>query len=333
MPKKIGAVAGLVIVLLVVVGFVLSLVPTAYNANKNGRIFSFAESDDAGFATGAGSARNSVVMNSLDLAVSEEMVPSVVSQKAVVGNQIVAQDGEMTAKKIIRDGSLGLFVISPEEAIKQVEELAKVAGGFVQNSQIYEVRNGVKAGSVIIRVPADKFEATITEIKKLAKEIDREEVDSRDVTEQFIDLEARLHNAQAEEARYLEIMGRAQTIKDTLDVSERLGSVRERIEILTGQLQYLSRQVDMSTINVSLSSYDDVKVFGLRWRPLYEIKKSFREMLTGLTSYIDTMLALIINLPVIILWIVTVGFILWVIWKLLRWINRRFIKKNAPDIS
>ncbi|MFA5075948.1 MAG: DUF4349 domain-containing protein [Patescibacteria group bacterium] len=295
--------------------------------------------DDLGLeyatATGLANDEASPIIELLDnISTKATLEETATPNTQVLGAQpAYAQEGELTQKKIIRDGSLSLFVISPEDSIQKISDLATSAGGFIQNSQIYEVSNGNKSGYIVIRVPATKFGETVSKIKELAKEVEREEIESKDVTERFVDLEARLHNYQAEEARYLEIMNKAVTIDETLKVSRQLSAVREKIETLQGQLQYLSRQVEMSTISVNLTSYDDVKVFGLRWRPLYQIKKSFRGLLDGLTGYIDAMIGLLMSLPIIILWLATILVIAILVWKILRWVYRRFIKRQAPPVQ
>ena len=83
----------------------------------------------------------------------------------------------------------------------------------------------------------------------------------------------------------------------------------------------------MSTIRITLTADADVKVFGLRWRPLIVIKQSLRSMLDGLTSYVDAMIKFIFQLPVIILWLATIIVILLVVLKLFRWFYHKIFKK------
>lgn len=225
-------------------------------------------------------------------------------------------EGELTQRKVIKTGSLSLLVKKAEEVAGEIRELAARLGGFIADSRIYEVSANVKSGSVTIRVPADRFDEAMDGVKKLAVKVERENVSASDVTEQFIDLEARLKSLRAEEAQYLEIMKRAYAVEDTLQVAERLSSVRGRVEQIQGQLQYLSRQIDMATITVSLTAEADLEVFGLRWRPLFVAKQAFRNMLSGLTSYADSLIWFVFRLPIILLWLTTILLILLGVWKL-----------------
>lgn len=233
-------------------------------------------------------------------------------------------EGQLTKRKITKTGSISLLVKKAEEIALNIKFIAERLNGFVIDSQIYEVSDGVKSGNVTIRVPSERFDEAFSEIKKIALKVENESVNSQDVTEQFIDLEARLKNLKAEETQYLKIMERAYNVKDTLEVASRLSDVRGRVEQIQGQLQYLSRQVDMSTISILLTAEADVEVFGLRWRPLFIIKQSFRGLVEGLTGYADQIISWIFYLPVLILQITTFALIIVFGWKFLRWFKRKF---------
>ena len=236
----------------------------------------------------------------------------------------VVSEGELTQRKVIKNGSLSLFVKKAEEVADRIKGVAEKLSGFVSDSRIYEVSAGIKSGSITIRVPADKFDEAMREIKTFAVKVESENVNASDVTEQFIDLEARLKNLKAEEEQYIQIMKRAVTVEDTLNVAQRLSDVRGRIEQIEGQLQYLSRQVDMSTITVDLTAEEDVEVFGVRWRPLFVAKQAFRNMLTGLTRYVDAMIGFVFNIPLILLWLATFGIGGFIVWRVLYWVYQKY---------
>ena len=236
--------------------------------------------------------------------------------------------GEVVDRKVIRNGSLSLLVKKTEEAANQIKSFAKDLGGFVENANIYEVSDTSKEGTVTIRVPADKFDATINRIKELAIRVESEEINAQDVTEMFVDLEAQLKNLKAAEAQYLVVLKQAYKVEDILKVHERLTVVRDSIERLEGRLKYLSSQVDMSSITVSLTEEADVQVFGIIWRPLTSLKQAFRDMLEGLTGYVDSIIGFIFSLPVLILWLVTIIAGLWVVLKVFRFVKAKFFSSQ-----
>ena len=232
-------------------------------------------------------------------------------------------------RKMIKTGSLELLVKSAEQAAADMQGIAERLGCFVSASNIYEVSASTKTGTVTIRVAASNFNQAIEETKKLAIKVERESVNAQDVTEQYVDLESRLRNLQAQEQQYLQILKQAVKIPDILQVTAQLDQVRMKIEQIQGQLNYLSRQVDMASLSANLTEEADVEIFGLRWRPLYVIKQAFRNMLGSLQGYVDSMIKLIFALPVILAWLITIGLIILVCWKIGRWIWRKFLKSTS----
>ncbi|MFH1461120.1 MAG: DUF4349 domain-containing protein [Patescibacteria group bacterium] len=231
--------------------------------------------------------------------------------------------GEITDRKVIKNGSLELLVKSAEETAKNIQGVAERLGGFTAGVDIYNVAQDAKSGRVTIRIPADKFNVAFDEIKKLAIKVERENSSAQDVTEQYIDLESLLKNLKAQESQYLEIMKKAETIEDILNVSSRLSGVRGQIEQIEGQLKYLANQIDLASITASLTEEGDVEVFGINWRPLYVAKQALRSLISGLASYVDSMIKFVFQLPVILLWLVTIGLIALAGWRILYWIWKK----------
>ena len=239
---------------------------------------------------------------------------------------------ELTEKKIIKNGSLTIYVRDAEQSAEAIRNLAVAAGGFVAESNIRKSSSGQKTGNITIRVPASSFEEVMGNVKGLAVEVEQENATSQDVTEEYVDLDAQLRNLRAEETQYLMIMQKAYTIEDTLKVANRLSDTRGRIERTQGRLQLLSRQVEMSTIRITLEADADVKVFGLRWRPFIVIKQSSRDLFENLADYVDAMIRFLFQLPVILLWVFTVALMLFIVCRIIRAIyNRMFKKKERKE--
>src|SRR3989344_917154 len=226
-------------------------------------------------------------------------------------------------RKVIQNGSLDMLVKNAEDTTEEITAIAESNDGFVESSNIYEVSEGVKSGYVTIRVPESNFTVVIGAIKDLAVKVRNEGFTSSDVTAQYVDLEAQIRNYKAEEAQYRAIMDEAVKIQDVLDVASRLADVRGRIERAQGQLNYLSRQVAMSTITVSMTAEPEVQVFGIVWRPLTVIKQGFKSLLTDLAGFVDWLIRFFFALPIIILRIAFAALILWIIWIIVVAIKRR----------
>jgi len=230
-------------------------------------------------------------------------------------------------KKIIRNGSLSVLVKDSEKVVNEITGVTESFKGFVENVSLYEYTEGVKSGYMTIRVPAESFFDVMNVIKGLAVKVENENVNTNDVTAEYVDLEANLKNLKAEEGQYQKIMDSAKSIEDILKVSERLSNVRNRIERLEGQLNLLSRQVSMSTISVSLTAEKQVKVFGIVWRPLTVIKQAFRDMLAGFVDLINWVINLVFKLPILILKLAIIVLIVVGVWKVLMWGRRRMFRK------
>ena len=157
---------------------------------------------------------------------------------------------EIADRQIISQASLSVEVEDVAGAVAQVRTIAETRGGFV--SQIATSGTpGRQRSDLVVRVPQGEFFDTLESIKGLGK-VWVENAGSEDVTEQFIDLEARLRSALREEQSLLSLLERADTVSNILTIERELARVRSEIERLQGQINYLSRRVDLATISVAL---------------------------------------------------------------------------------
>src|SRR3989339_827888 len=135
-------------------------------------------------------------------------------------------------QKVIKNGSLDLIVDHADETLTQIKTIVVSKKGYIQYATTQEHSNGTKSGFATVRVPEETFDTTIVELKALALIVTQESVNSDDVTEQYIDLAARLKNAQLQEVRYTEILQVAKTVEEMIKVETALANVRSTIESL-----------------------------------------------------------------------------------------------------
>jgi hypothetical protein len=231
-------------------------------------------------------------------------------------------------RKIVRTGSLDLTVSSPAEAAEQIRGMADRMGGYLESAQIGGTKEAPIA-NVTIRIPAARFEEAKTGIRRLAARVESEKTDAQDVTRQYVDMEARLRNLRAEEAQYLTIMKSAYKVDDLLSVTQRLSEVRGEIERQQAEFQTLSKQVETVAISVSLRAVADAQVFGLNWRPLYQVKIGARDGLDALADYASTMFSILCYVPVILAWGITVLLAIVIGLRAFQWAGRRFFALPA----
>jgi hypothetical protein len=230
---------------------------------------------------------------------------------------------ETTDRKLVRTAALDLIVKSPAQSSEKIVQLAQAAGGFLISSQVNGGADATSA-SLSIRVPAAKFEEVRAQIRKLGLRVDGQRIEAQDVTKQYVDQEARLRNLRAQEQQYLGILRKAGTVKDTLEVSDKLNEVRGAIEERQAEFEALSKQVETVAINITLRAESDAQVFGLHWRPLYQLKMAAREGLDGLGDYAASMAAFVFYLPTILLWLFTILAGAAIGWRILRWAAKAF---------
>ncbi len=226
----------------------------------------------------------------------------------------------LTEKKIIKTANLEITVASVDSAVADLTSIASRSQGFVQSSYVYESETGMKSGTVVIKVPAAKFDAILNEVKDLARVVTREQVSGQDVTEEYVDLQAQLKNAQAAEQQYLEIMKKATEVEDILKVASALSIVREKIERLQGQLQYLVNMTDMSTLTLELSEETRVASGVEKWKPYETLKQSFKTLIGVGQKTIDRLIWILVFLVGFFL---PIGIIVWIIVKIVKKARRK----------
>ena len=132
-------------------------------------------------------------------------------------------------------------------------------------------------GWISIRVPDEEFEQALAELRELAVRVTSESTDSRDVTEEYIDLQSRLKNAEATESQYLALLEKAEDVEDILRIYDSLSRVRSEIEQIKGRMQYLERTSSMSLISVNLKPVATAKpLVRAGWSALEALKAAVR---------------------------------------------------------
>ena len=231
------------------------------------------------------------------------------------------EEGASEDRKLVRTATLGLIVKTPAETGEKIVQLAQGAGGFLVTSNVNGGADAISA-SLTIRVPAATFDEVRAQIRKLGLRVENESIEAQDVTKQYVDHEARLRNLRAEEQQYLGILRKAANVKDTLEVSDKLNEIRGAIEERQAEFEVLSKQVETVAINITLRAEADAQVFGLNWRPLYQLKIAAREGLDGLADYAASMTVFVFYLPSALLWLFTILAGAAIGWRVLRWAAR-----------
>lgn len=221
-------------------------------------------------------------------------------------------------QKIIKTGSVRFETNDLEKTYQQVFLAAKKYKSNIQNDS-----EGKEYGSIYkrmtVRVPSQNFDLFLNEISQGVTFFDTKEVSAEDVTEQYIDIEARLIAKKRLENRYLELLKKATKVIEILEIEKQLSAIREEIESKQGQLLYLQNQISMSTITIEF-----YKTVAENERATISYgSKIWNGIVSGLNSFSDFLVSLISVWPFLIVLAVAIN-------GIKKWLKRR--AQNKKDL-
>lgn len=228
-------------------------------------------------------------------------------------------------RQIIRSGEVRLRVQSLDSAERRLAQIVAANGGYTANSSRTREIGNTLSGTTELRFPSSKFDQVLSNVRALG-EVLGESITSADVTQEYIDLNARLKTQQELEARLLKLLNeRTGKLTDIIEIEEKLAAVRNEIEGVQGRLRYLQNQVSLSTLSVTMvepgaAGTSDTETFGGK------IEEAFEQ---GIDALIDTLGAFII-VVLALLPLIAIAIILY--YFLLRpWLRRRKERRAAKD--
>jgi uncharacterized coiled-coil protein SlyX len=172
---------------------------------------------------------------------------------------LAGEDAGEVNRQIIYQATLVLHVEDFAAAEREVAALVKATGGYIAQFRDERPYGAVRGGHWTVRVPVPEFERFVEETSKLGV-AERRDLTSQDVTEEHVDLTARLKNKQQLEARLLELVAkRGDEIKDILALEAELSRVREEIERMQGRLRYLADRVKLTTVEITAYERHDYR--------------------------------------------------------------------------
>jgi hypothetical protein len=244
-------------------------------------------------------------------------------------------DSASMDRKIIYTVSLDLIVADTEVAFQEIQGLTEEMGGFVSQSNMWR-QEDYPRGSMTVRVPAERLDEALEKFKALAVDVESQSRDSQDVTEEYVDLEARLANEQRTERELQELLEtrseRGRT-EDILEVHRELSRVRAQIEQIQGRMTYLDNLASMATVQISLTPdalVQPVVVAG--WRPQGTARRAIRMLLRSLQSLADAgIMFFLLILPILVVIAIPLAALVLLIRFVVRRMRRRRKARRAPE--
>ncbi len=212
-----------------------------------------------------------------------------------------AEEQAGVERKVIRTADMSLEADNVSIVIETIENIAFEHEGYVSSSSVYDsyydADRQTRVGYITIRVPSSDLDTVLEKISSLG-EVTSESTTGTDVTEEYIDVEARLSNLEKQETRLQEILEMTTTVEEVLEVERELGRVRGEIESLTGRLNYLDDRIDLATIDVQVHEPTPItQSWGLR-DALSDSVRGFISSVNGIIVFIGYALPVMIFLTI-----------------------------------
>jgi len=168
-------------------------------------------------------------------------------------------------RKIIKEGDVRFKTADVKETRAMIVKTVKELSGYLAQDDIYHYGTSIEH-QLEIRIPADNFDKLLSKISENVEKLESKNINALDVTEEYIDVEARINTKKELENRFKELLKQARTIDEILSVESEIGKLRTEIESYEGRLRYLKDRIDLSTLRVTYyQETDDVFGFGSKF--------------------------------------------------------------------
>lgn len=254
---------------------------------------------------------------------------------------VSANSAALQDRLVIMNADLTIVIPDPQTKLDAISQMANSLGGFVISMNMYQTtaQDGtpVPAGTISIRVPADKLNDALSQIKADAVEVRSDTRNGQDVTASYVDLKSQLTNLEMAEADLQAIMDEAKNnpnsstsskTQDVLAVYNQIISVRGQIESIKGQMTYYEQASSYSLINVTLIAEETIKPIEIGgWKPEGVARDAIQSLVTFWQGFVNVLIKLfLLVLPILI---TIFGPITLVIWGIIALIKRQKRKKAA----
>jgi large-conductance mechanosensitive channel len=244
-------------------------------------------------------------------------------QSSVAGNAYKKQEPTVSIdKKIIKDARVGVEVEDYYVYRQNIDSLIYSLKAYVSDDNLDKNDYSINS-NLTIRIPAVNFDKLIFNLETGTEKLLYKNISARDVTEEFIDIEARLKTKKEVEKRYTQLLAKARNIKEILEVEEKLRVIREEIESREGRLNYLKKQVSYSTIYLQITQKIDYKYESVKEKSFFQ--RLFKSLDKGWKGFVSFLIFLFRIWPIIL-----IGFaIFFYIRKIRR--KKKLIKKQEEE--
>lgn len=209
---------------------------------------------------------------------------TMMSKSVVPPSASYSKTGAPTSDRmVVADSYLSLVVKKVEDTHRQILKKAQELGGFMINSSINNPHENANA-SLTVRIPNKQLEAALKFFKSLSVKAVTENLTGEDVTNQYTDIETRLATLNKTKTIFEDMLNKAITIEDILNVQREILNIQDQIDTQIGQKKYLAENVNLAKITVYLSTDELSLPYAPldSWRPEQILKEAVRSMISTL---------------------------------------------------
>lgn len=230
-------------------------------------------------------------MTGLDME-TEEMAALPIEQKS----------DEIIDRKLIKEGRVEFETDDLSTTRKAILKAVTKYKGFIASDQGFTSTDR-NSNTIVIRVPADSFDNLLADATLGVEKFESRDIDVKDVTAEFLDIQARLKTKRELELRYLEILKQAKTVTEILEIEKQAGELRSEIESIEGRLNYLENKISLSTLTMVFYEYIPNRTeFGQKFKNGFENGWNnliwFFVMLTHIWPFILIVIAVIAGIRI-----------------------------------
>jgi hypothetical protein len=199
---------------------------------------------------------------------------------------------------IIRTAAITLIVKDVGQTQAGIWRMSEELGGFVTNSNASGAGDAIR-GQITIRVPTEQYGTAMDRLRAFAVKVDSEKSDAQDVSEEYVDLQARRQNLELTVQQLQGFLGQAKSVDEALRVQSQLNNVQSDLERIKGRMGYLTDRANYSTITTTLMPTIDTKavppVGTSSWSAGHSVHEAWDRSLRGLENIADAAIAITIG--------------------------------------
>lgn len=217
---------------------------------------------------------------------------------------------------IIRNANITLEVNDPAKVIDEIMQMAEREGGYAVNSNLRQdsFYVGGNIAQISIRIPSNRLNNVLQNLKSLAVKVIEESITSEDITRQYVDLESELKNYRVAKDQLNKIMQGAKNTSDVLAVYQQLSETQRKIDIIEGQIKYYKESVAYSLITIYLQINPAIKnAQNSTWQTSEVVRKSYQALIEHLRQFTYGFIEFVILfVPMILLWGIIALLVFWI---------------------